>query len=121
MRYYENKDHAEAMDGNGLLLRVKDHANVDKAPLAFWSKLIRKSLVENRSLSVDSEQTPGGNVYLLQGRRDVARQAGRRTSLSVERSDRKVIVFEAWGPLELFEKSADALTESAVSVEPGVR
>jgi hypothetical protein len=118
VRYYENKDHAEAMDGNGLLLRVKDHANVDKAPLTFWSKLIRKSLLENRSLVVDSNEVVGGNVYLLKGRRDVG---GKPVGymLSVERSDKKVIVFEAWGPLELFEKSADALTESAVSVEPG--
>jgi hypothetical protein len=118
VRYYENKDHAEAMDGNGLLLRVQDHDNVDKAALAFWSKLIRKSLVENRSLAVDKEETLDGKVYLLRGRRDVA---GKPVGyiLSVERSDKKVIVFEAWGPMELFEKSAEALRQSAASVEPG--
>src|SRR5207253_2099433 len=102
VRYYEDKDHAEAMDGNGLLVRVGGHENVDRAPLAFWSKLIRKSLVEGRALSVDAEETTAdGKVYLLRGRRDVA---GKPVSylLSMERSDKNVIVFEAWGPEATF-------------------
>jgi hypothetical protein len=119
VRYFEDKDHAEAMDGNGLLVRVAGHDNVDKAPLAFWSKLVRKALVENRALSVDAEETTdNGKVYFLRGRRDVG---GKPVAylLSLERSDKHVIVFEAWGPAALFEASAAALRTSAESVEPG--
>ena len=119
VKYYENKDEAEAMDGNGLLVRVGGHENVDKAPLSFWSKLVRKSLVEGRALSVDGEETiDDGRVYVLRGRRDVG---GKPVAylLSLERSDKHVIVFEAWGPVAQFEESAPALRTSAESVEPG--
>jgi hypothetical protein len=119
VRYYEDKDHAEAMDGNGLLIRVRGSDNVDKAPLTFWSKLVRKSLVENRALSVDSEETiDGGKVYVLRGKRDVAGKAVAYL-LSLERTDKHVIVFEAWGPEATFKESGAALRASAESVEPG--
>ncbi len=117
VRYYENTYNAEAMDGNGLLIRVRDQANVDKASVEFWSKLVRRSLVDGRSLSVDDERTVDGKVYVLKGRRDVA---GKPVGymLSLERNDKRVVVFEAWGPLELFEKSEKALHDAALSVEP---
>ncbi len=119
VKYFEDRRHAEAMDAGGLLARAERHANVDRAPLSFWSQLVRRALVEGRALAVDDEQTTsGGNVYLLRGRRDVG---GKPTGylLSLERSDKGVIVFEAWGPLEQFEQKEGVLRDAALSIEPG--
>lgn len=123
VRYYENDGVVEAMDAGDLRLRVVRRANVDKASLAFWSQLARKTLVEGRSLSVTSEKTGGDggggdeDFYLLRGTRAVG---GKPLAylLSIERSDRAVVVFEAWGPLEAFDANLDALRASALSIDP---
>lgn len=117
VRYYEDKDWAEAMDATGLLLRVHRHPNVDKAPLAFWSALVRRQLVEGRSLAV-ADDWGDDSLYLLRGGREVG---GKPVGylLAVKRNPRAVVVFEAWGPREQFEASLDALRDAAVSIDPG--
>lgn len=120
VRYYEHDGEVEAMDAGDLRLRVLRRGNVDKAGLAFWSQLARKTLVESRSLSVASEEGGGDadDFYLLRGARDVG---GKRVGylLSIERSNRAVVVFEAWGPAESFEANADAIRTSALSIDAG--
>ena len=117
VRYFEQPGWTEAMDAAGLMLRVQQHRNVDKAPLSFWSTLVRRTLVENRALAVASE---GGDnkVYVLTGTRDIGGQPVGYV-VSVERDADRVIVFEAWGPQDLFDQRFAALRESAVSIEPG--
>jgi hypothetical protein len=120
VRYYEDDGEAEAMDAGDLRLRVVRRRNVDKAGLAFWSRLARKTLVENRSLAVTAEEggADGDGFYLLRGTRDVG---GKPVGylLSIERGDRAVVVFEAWGPLESFDANLDAIRASALSADPG--
>ena len=118
VRYYEDKDWAEAMDAAGLMVRVQRHRNVDKAPLAFWSKLVRRALVENRSLAVTEEYNDGEGAFMLSGTREVGGQPVGYL-VAVERSNRDVIVFEAWGPQDLFGQSLPALRASAESIDPG--
>lgn len=116
VRYYEDDGHTEAMDAEGVRLRVLRQENVDRAPLSFWSALVRKSLVENRSLAVTREET-GKDFYLLEGTREV----GGKTLgylLSLERSNTRVVVFETWGPRELVEQKREALRTSALSIDP---
>lgn len=116
VRYYEASDHTEAMDAEGVRLRVIKWNNVDKAALPFWSKLVRKALVDGRSLSVKNEET-GNDFYLVEGMRDVG---GKPLGylLSLKRSNGKVIAFEAWGPRDLVEQKNDALRTSALSIDP---
>jgi hypothetical protein len=116
VRYYEEQTQTEAMDGGGLLLRVKHRENVDAAPSEFWGKLARRAIVEGRSVAVaGEEQTP--QYYLIRGIRDVGgRQLG--YLLAVKRSDRGIAIFEAWGPREQFDGQYDALRQSALSADP---
>jgi hypothetical protein len=116
VRYYEDDSQVEAMDAGDLRLRVLRRENVDKASLAFWSSLVRRSLVEGRSLNVTGEET-GKDFYTLRGTRDV----GGKTLgylLALERNDRRVVVFEAWGPREQFDQQLDMLRTSALSIDP---
>jgi hypothetical protein len=117
VRYYEDTGETEAMDAQGLRLRVQARRNVDKGALPFWSALVRKSLVEGRALAVSDEQT-GKDYYVLRGTREVG---GKPLGylLALERNDRRVVVFEAWGPQELVEANIEAMRESALSIDPG--
>jgi hypothetical protein len=116
VRYYEADGETEAMDAAGLRLRVQRRDNVDRADLRFWSTLVRKTLVENRSLAVTHEET-GQDFYTLEGTRDVG---GKPVGylLSLERSNNKVVVFEAWGSRDQFDANRDALRTSALSINP---
>lgn len=116
VRYYEQSNEVEAMDAEGLRLRVLRRPNVDKAPLGFWQTLARKSLVDGRSLAVTEAEGDASYCY-LRGTRDVG---GTMLGyvMGIKRSDNHVAVFEAWGPKELVEKAAGELRKSALSVDP---
>jgi hypothetical protein len=116
VRYYEDDEQVEAMDADGLRLRVLRRQNVDKASVAFWSALLRRSLIEERSLAVTDET--GQDLYILRGTRDV----GGKTlgyMLALKRNDRRVVVFEAWGPRALMDQKLESLRTSAMSIDPG--
>lgn len=115
VRYYEQSNEVEAMNAEGLRLRVLRRNNVDKAPLSFWQSLARKSLVEGRSLVVTGQEGDD-NYFYLTGTRDL----GGNTLgyvLGIKRSDNQVAVFEAWGPKDQIEKAAAELRKSALSVD----
>ena len=114
VRYYEEESQIDAMDATGLLLRVQRWPNVDKAPLEFWAKLSRRSLVEGRSLAVTREEGDA-KVYVLHGTREVS---GKPVNylLAVKRSDRWVTVFEAWGAKDAFDHVAAPIRASSVTV-----
>jgi hypothetical protein len=116
VRYYENIDETEAMDASGLRLRVIRRGNVDKAPLSFWSPLVRKSLVEGRSLHVDAEES-GENFYLLRGTRQVGGQPVGYVMV-LKRNNGHVAVFEVWGPKKLVDGQVESLRASGLSVDP---
>jgi hypothetical protein len=116
VRYYEANNVVEAMNADGLRLRVIRRENVDKAGIDFWSTLVRKSLVENRALSVVNEER--GDFYILQGTRDVGgKQLG--YVLGLKRSNGHVVAFEAWGAKESIDRAFDALRRSSLSVDAG--
>lgn len=116
LRYYSSDELVEAMDADGLRIKVQRHANYDKGAIGFWSKLARRALVESRSLVVASERELDDDRSLIVGSRDVG---GERFGylLLLARSSRRVHSFEAWGPAALFDAKRDALEKSALSLE----
>ena len=115
VRYYEQSTEVEAMDAEGLRLRVLRRSNIDKAALSFWQALARKSLVEGRALAV-AKQEGDANYFYLTGTREVGGNSLGYV-LGIKRSDDYVAVFEAWGPKDLVEKAAVELRKSALSVD----
>lgn len=116
LRYYSSKDLVEAMDAEGLRIKVQRHTNFDEGPLAFWSALARRALVETRSLAVSEESTLGAERALLAGTREVGGKP-HGYLLLVLRQKRHVFTFEAWGPKERFDAARAALEASAQSLE----
>lgn len=117
VRYYEESSQIDAMDAGGLLIRVQRHANVDKANTDFWSKLIRRSLVEGRAaFVVSTEDLPKDGGHLIQCTRDVGGKPFGYI-ICIKRSSKYVTTFEAWGPKDEFEAAYPALRAAAVSVD----
>jgi hypothetical protein len=117
LRYYSSDELVEAMNADGLRIKVQRHSNFDSGAIAFWSKLARQSLVETRSLAVSAERDLGDDRTLLAGTRDVAGQSYSYLLL-LARTPKRVYSFEAWGPTETFEAQRAALEKSAKSLKP---
>jgi len=116
LRYYHDTDEAEAMDGEGLRIKVQQHDNYDGGPLAFWTKLARRALVHNRSLAIVEERDLGDDRSLIHGEREVA---GVRQGylLVLARNKDDVYAFETWGPKEHFDARYEDLVKSAKSLQ----
>lgn len=116
LRYYSNDDLVEAMNADGVRIKVQRHSNFDSGALAFWFKLARQSLVEGRSLAVEAERIIGDDRGLLTGSRDVG---GVRHGylLLIARTPNRVYSFEAFGPWSAFEPLRDALEKSALTLQ----
>jgi hypothetical protein len=116
-KYYRTKTRVEALEPDGVRIRVERHDNHDEASLGFWLRLARKSLVEGRAIAITDEVAIDENRGLLVGSREV----GRRSEgylLLVRRNDDHVHTFEAWGPLERFDELRAALEASARTLRP---
>lgn len=117
VRYYSSKGLVEAMDSGDLRLKLQLHDNYDKGALVFWSELARKALVQRRALAVREQRDLGDGRTLLVGTREVgALRLGYLLVLARTKDD--IYTFEAWGPLDSFERSLPALLESAQSLKP---
>ncbi len=117
LRYYQSSDLVEAMDADGLRIKVQRQRNYDKGEVDFWHKLARRSLVESRALRIDGERELDPERVLLRGTRDVAGQL-HGYMLVLMRTSSRIYTLEAWGPLEGFEDARAALEASAMSLRP---
>jgi hypothetical protein len=116
VRYFSSGDLVEAMNADGVRIKVQEQDNYDEGALAFWSQLAKKSLVERRALAVESEQELGKDRMFLSGTREVGNQSYRYL-LSIVRSAKHVYTFEAWAPKEAFDLQAAELLKSAKTLE----
>ncbi len=117
LKYFQSEHLVEAMDADGVRIKVQRHDNFDKGALAFWQKLARRALVEGRGVALADERELGAGRALLRGTREVA---GTRYGylLVLVRTERRVLTFEAWGPEAQFDALRTALEASAQSLRP---
>lgn len=121
VRYYERDALAEAMNADNVMIKLQRHENFSGGDLAFWSKLCRKNLVENRALSVlreyDVTLEKGNKARLIVGTRQLAgQQSGYLLALAVEKN--RVYAIEAWGPLTEFNRELPALERALRTLRP---
>lgn len=115
LRYYQSKELVEAMDADGVRIKVQRHDNHDEGALEFWQKLARRALVEGRALAVSEERALGSDRALVVGTRDVGGVL-HGFMLVLVRTPKRVVTFEAWGPTARFEQMRSALEASAASL-----
>lgn len=120
LRFYDCDDVSESMSADGVVLRLHKHENYPGGDKIFWATLIRRTLIEHRSIAIESEedltsrdQVPG---RLLVGTRDLAGQkSGYLLALFI--TPDTVYVAEAWGPADVLTRDKPALIASARSIE----
>ena len=115
IRYYSDRDTVEAMNADGVRIKLRREANYDKGALSFWTKLARQSLVRTRSLAVHTERDLGDDRALVAGTREVA-GIENEYLLVIARTKDDVYTFEAWGPKASFASLSLALEQSALSL-----
>ncbi|MBM3987658.1 MAG: DUF4349 domain-containing protein [Planctomycetes bacterium] len=115
LRYYSDHDTVEAMNAEGVRIKVQREDNYDKGALAFWAKLARAELVRSRALVVTAERELGEDRALVAGSREVAGVV-HDYLLVIARTKDAVYTFEAWGPRDLFAPLAADIEKSALSL-----
>lgn len=120
IRFYDRDDVSETMSADGVILRIQKQDNYPGGDVVFWTKLARRTLVENRSIALEQDQEVSSRDKaagrVLVGRRDLAGQkSGYLLALFV--TEDGVYAAEAWGPLAAFEKDREALINAVKSLE----
>lgn len=121
IRHYDVEDHTETMSADGLVLKARRHANYKGGDIEFWSKLARRALAENGSVSVSSvddlRPRGEGEAKVLWGSREASGQEPQGYALLIAVSRGHVAVVEAWGAREPFEQQREAIEKSLKSVK----
>lgn len=113
---YEDGDYrTRATSADGVLLKVERHGNVKGADLAFWTEFIRRALVTQRAIRVKDvagiQIHRGRDGVILSGVKDIAGKPYGYL-VAVTQTDKYVVAYEAWGPLDTFNTAKPELLRS---------
>ena len=108
-----------AVSADGVSLLVQKRDNYEGGSLDFWSRLVRRQLVEQRCVSIAAEKglqlVTKVPANLFAGMKIIAgEEIGYAVGVAVNRSF--VYVFEAWGPAAALEKDMEKIEESVQSL-----
>ena len=122
IRYFDTNELTQAMNADGVFIKLQKVDNFDKGDLRFWAPLSRRVLVEERSLAVDAErdETLPGNVAakVFSAKRDLGGKAIVYT-LAIAPRDKAIYVFEAWGPAVAYETQKAAIERAIKTLKTG--
>ncbi len=120
VRYYERGYLTRAMSGNGVYLRVERQPNTDEAEGEFWATTVRGVLGSHQAIRVRDEEEVarkrgGPPVLCLWGEKQLGRKRFGYV-IGLLARPRHVVVFEAWGPADAFERDRPKLKASMASI-----
>lgn len=104
----------QAIDANGIQIRVRRQENFDGGSTRFWQQLISRSLDNRAELTLDKTRPVaferGGPGQLITGNKTIAGETVRyMIAVGVASDDDYVYTFEAWGIAEHFDLAAGDL------------
>jgi hypothetical protein len=116
IKYYEDQYRTRAMSANDVLIHSHKEENYKGGNLGFWSSLVRRILVEQKTIYIDKETKlkldNKNDAVLYTGKKQIgSKQFGYLIALSVTKKN--IYIFEAWGPSSEFDKDLNKL-EAAV-------
>jgi hypothetical protein len=120
VRYFERDHTTEAMSADDVVIKLRRQDNYDGGDLAFWGRLARRVLVENRAIAVESEKDmkvkDGSTGRWIAGTKD---QGARKQTylLGMVATKRYVYTFEAWGDQEKMASQRAALEAAFGSLD----
>ena len=122
IQYLETDDETRAMSADRVMIRLHRHPNFAGGDLAFWAALVRRTLVEQRTIAVkdptDVRLRTGVAARLLAGTREIGgKPYGYLVAVIARRCH--VYAFEAWGPLDAFTRDQSKLEGAIRSIRVG--
>ena len=120
IKYYEHDDCTRAMSAEGIIISQYKERNYKGGDIEFWSSLVRRELVEQKSIHLTQEDEIKLNnkkdAFLFVGTKQVgSKQYGYLAAISPKKDN--VYVFEAWGPLDDFQKDESKLKKAVMSMK----
>jgi len=115
IKYYATPTETRGMSADGVLVKLKRYENYKGGNLTFWSKLVRRGLLESRAISLNEprsiELAKGTKAVLLWG----VKMLGKKKHgymVAVVSTKHYVHCYEAWGPVEAQQADQAKLIES---------
>ena len=121
INYYKENYVTQAIDANGVRVRVRRHKNFDGGSTKFWQQLITRSLSDNGGLEVQEpkpiEFERGREGQLILGSKTMAGETVRyMIAVGVASDDDYVYTFEAWGVAEHIDEVDAGLKQAIASM-----
>jgi hypothetical protein len=114
-KYEESRSLTRATSADGVLIKVERHVNVDGGDLAFWTTYIRQALATRRAIRVDDETaitiSRGQSGCILSGSKEIG-GTPYGYKVAITQTDKYVLTYEAWGPVEELKGSEAAIKKS---------
>lgn len=100
VKFSAGDDQLQAMNADGVMVKVSRRLNYDNGSLDFWTKLIQRSLVQRKSLKLAEGKTlslgTGASANVINGVKEIARnQHGYLLCIACDA--KYVYTYEAWG------------------------
>ena len=121
INYYKENYVTQAIDANGVRVRVRRHKNFDGGSTKFWQQLITRSLSDNAGLEVQAPKAVkferGQQGQLILGSKTMAGETVRyMIAIGVASDDDYVYTFEAWGIAEHIDEVDGDLKQAIASM-----
>jgi hypothetical protein len=104
--YYQDDGETRAMSADNVMIVLRKQKNYKGGDVAFWSKVVRRVLVEEKVVNIKDETAvkvkAGAEGKILAGSKRIGSESfGYLVGLAT--NDKEVYVFEAWGPIDPFQ------------------
>ncbi|NIP23430.1 MAG: DUF4349 domain-containing protein [Phycisphaerae bacterium] len=119
VKYYEDRYSDRAMSAESVMIYAHSERNYKGGEVEFWATLVRRVLVGEKVFNIDKreelELKGKRTAVVLRGSKEIGlKQYGYLIALAT--SKKYVTIFEAWGPLEEFEKDRSKIEEAVKSL-----
>jgi hypothetical protein len=120
IKYFQDKNLTRAMSADGVMIHLHKEKNYTGGSVKFWASLVRRVLVEQKVIHIDKKLElkikNKNDAVLFAGHKQIGtKQHGYIIALATTK--RNIYVFEAWGPLQEFDKDRSKLENAIKSMQ----
>lgn len=120
IKYFQDKNRTRAMSTDGVMIHLHKEKNYTGGSVKFWASLVRRVLVEQKVIHIDKNlelkiKNKNDAVIFAGSKQIGTKQHGYIVGLATTK--RNIYVFEAWGPLQEFDKDRSKLENAIKSMQ----
>ena len=120
IKYYEHDGRTRAMSADGVVIYQYKEKNYKGGDIEFWSSLVKRELVEQKTIYITKQDEIKLNnkkdAVIFAGTKQLgSKQYGYLAAIAPKKDN--IYIFEAWGPLDEFEKDESKLEKAIKSMK----